>query len=67
MVLEELCDLCCKVKRMNNYSALQDSSTSTDKHEFLPAGKRKVVPVNAMKAYREVKVAMHILLNFCTR
>ena len=52
---------------MNNYSALQDSSTSTDKHEFLPAGKRKVVPVNAMKAYREVKVAMHILLNFCTR
>jgi len=67
MVLEEICDLYSKVKRMNNYSALQVSSTSTGKHEFLPAGKHKVFPVNAMEAYGEVKVAMHILLNFCTR
>jgi hypothetical protein len=41
---------------------LQDSSTSTVKHEFLPAGKRKVVPVNAMKAYGREKVYMHIFL-----
>jgi hypothetical protein len=61
MCLEEICDLCSKVKRMNNYSALQDSSTSRGKPEVIHACKRKVVPVNAMKAYREVKVAMHIL------
>lgn len=67
MVLEEICDLCSKVKKMNNKSALQYSSTSTGKPEILPAGKRKVVPVNAMKAYGEVKVDTHILLNFCTR
>jgi len=52
---------------MNNKSALQDPSTSTGKPEFLPAGKGKVVPVNAMKAYGEVKVDMHVLLKFCTR
>jgi hypothetical protein len=67
MVLEEISDLCSKVKRVNNESALQGSSTSTGKPEFLPAGKSKVVPVNAMKAYGEIKVDMHILLNFCTR
>jgi hypothetical protein len=67
MVLEEICDLCSEVKRMNNKSALQESSTSTGKPEFLPAGKLKIVPVKAMKAYGEVKVDMHILLNFCTR
>jgi hypothetical protein len=52
---------------MNNKSALQDPCTSTGKPEFLPAGKRKVMPVNAMKAYSEVKVDIHILLKFCTR
>jgi len=52
---------------MSNYSALQDSSASTGKHKFLPACKHKVFPVNVMKAYGEVKISMHILLNFCTR
>jgi hypothetical protein len=67
MVLEEIRHLFSKVKRMNNKSALQDSSTSKSTPEVLPAGKRKVVPVNAMKAYGEVEVDMLILLKFCTR
>jgi hypothetical protein len=66
MVLEEICDLCSKVKRMNNKSALQDPFTSTGKPKFLPAVKCEVVPVNATKACEEVKVDMHILLKFCT-
>jgi len=40
MVLEEICDLFSKVKRMNNYSPLQCSTTPTGRHEFLPEGKR---------------------------